>query len=485
MIKDKNRPEPGVVDLADVRERLQRGRSRTNVSHEELRSELEEIRALLDQGLSTEVKTRLTPLISAARHDASLLAQARCVLSAALEMQGHYRESLEAVQMYELPESRAKLDAEATACLRVQIGLAYNYTGDQPKAIALLNAALREETENGSHARLGPIYAAMARVYRSISEFTIARDHSQKALEHYRETGDWRGLAEAYFGIAMADTLEGHYEAGLENFEQALKLVGENPAPYLLGKIYSNMAGACWFLKRPQEGIRYLEKAIGYYERTEHKASAALGYNNLGINLILVGEWNRAQAALERALSLASEIDERSAQVPMILDSLGDLSILRGDLEEARDYLDRAVALATDNGNKWYSGQALRTLGRCYLVMNDPSAALEKGRQALYLAEHIGDRQAICESRLILAEASLLSGDLATCAEELPKVADEATDSTPDLGITGEAQRLYGLLAMANGDATLAAQHFARSISIFEMLGDRYRGTRAHFELGR
>jgi DNA-binding NtrC family response regulator/tetratricopeptide (TPR) repeat protein len=485
LTKEKNNLEPGVVDLADARARLQRVRSRTNVSREELTGELEEIRALLDQGLSSEVKTRLTPLISAVRHDASLLAQARCLLSAALEMQGHYRESLEAVQMYELPESRAKLDAEATSCLRVQIGLAYNYTGDQPKAIALLNAALKEETETGAHAHLGSIYAAMARVYRSISEYTIARDHSQKALEHYRETGDWRGLAEAYFGIAMADTFEGHYEAALENFEQALKLVGDHPAPYLLGKIYSNMAGACWFLKRPQEGIRYLEKAIGYYERTEHKASAALGYNNLGINLILVGEWERAQSALERALSLASEIDERSAQVPMILDSLGDLNILRGALEEARNYLDRAVALATANGNKWYSGQALRTLGRCYLAMADAPAALEKGRQALALAESIGDRQAICESRLILAEAHLLSGKPSICAEELQKVGDETTDATPDLGITGEAQRLYGMLAMAQGDTTLAAQHFARSISIFEMLGDRYRGTRAHSDLGR
>src|SRR5436305_10854163 len=168
----------------------------------------------------------------------------------------------------------------------------------------------------------------------------------------------------------MADTFEGHHEAGLENFEQAFKLVGDRPAAYLLGKICSNMAGACWFLKRPQEGIRYLEKAISYYERTEHKASAALGYNNLGINLMLVGEWQRAQEALERALSLASEIDERGAQVPMILDSLGDLSILRGELGEARNYLDRAVALATENGNKWHSGQALRTVGRCDLVMN-------------------------------------------------------------------------------------------------------------------
>ena len=35
---------------------------------------------------------------------------------------------------------------------------------------------------------------------------------------------------------------------------------------FMLGKVYSNMAGACWFLKRPQDGIRHLEKAISIVE---------------------------------------------------------------------------------------------------------------------------------------------------------------------------------------------------------------------------
>ena len=95
-----------------------------------------------------------------------------------------------------------------------------------------------------------------------------------------------------------------------------------------------------------QEGIDYLEKAITYYERTDHKTNAADGYNNLGINLILIGQWDRAQEALERAFSLATEVDERGAKVPMILDSLGELHMLRGDLDQAKDYLTRAVALA-------------------------------------------------------------------------------------------------------------------------------------------
>ena len=156
--------------------------------------------------------------------------------------------------------------------------------------------------------------------------------------------------------------------------------MGDHPASYLLGKIYANMAGACWFLKRPQEGIRYLEKAISYYERTDHKSNAADGYNNLGINLILIGQWDRAQEALERALSLASEVDERGDKVPMILDSLGELHMLRGRSRRSQAYLKRAVALATENGNKWYEGQALRTLGRCYLAMEDATQGPCKGK---------------------------------------------------------------------------------------------------------
>src|SRR5260370_37792096 len=145
----------------------------------------------------------------------------------------------------------------------------------------------------------------MGRVYGSMSEYPIAGDYSNRALESFRQTGDWRGLADAYFGLGCADIQEGQQEAALENFDQALKLAGDHPASFLLGKIYSNMAGACWFLRRPQEGIRYLEKAIGYYERTDHKQSAANAYNNLGMNLVLIGQWDRGQETLERGLSLA------------------------------------------------------------------------------------------------------------------------------------------------------------------------------------
>src|SRR5215207_7705055 len=319
--------ERGVVDLADARVRI---RSRAKPTTESLTRELDEVRSLLDQGLSTEAKDRLALLISNARNNSSILALARCALSTALEQQGHYRDSLAAVSMYEAPESRGKLDDQTVSYLRVQIGLGYNYNGDHPKAIAMLKATLRDYSENGA-VNLGHIYAALSRTYRSISEYPIARDYAQRALEYFRQSGEWRGLAECYFGVGVADIHEGNYQSGLENLEQALKLTGDRSAAYMLGRTYANMAGACWFQKRPQEGIDYLKKAITYYERTDHKTNAADGYNNLGINLVLIGQWDRAQEALERALALATEVDERGAKVPMIPDSLGELHMLRGD----------------------------------------------------------------------------------------------------------------------------------------------------------
>src|ERR1044072_5220576 len=97
--RDQQQPptERGVVDLADARVKI---RSRVRPTTESLTRDLDEVRSLLDQGLSIEAKARLASLISNARNHQSVLALARCALSIALEQQGHYRDSLAAVSMY-------------------------------------------------------------------------------------------------------------------------------------------------------------------------------------------------------------------------------------------------------------------------------------------------------------------------------------------------------------------------------------------------
>src|SRR5918999_474927 len=89
-VSDQSPGGKGVVDLAVARVRLRPGTG--HASAQQLMEELDEIRSLLDQGLSAEAKTRLASLIAAAQKNPSILALARCALSAALEMQGQFRD---------------------------------------------------------------------------------------------------------------------------------------------------------------------------------------------------------------------------------------------------------------------------------------------------------------------------------------------------------------------------------------------------------
>src|SRR5207248_2811573 len=161
------------------------------------------------KGFSSEARTRLSDLISNARNDAEVLAEARLALSIALEMHGDHRTSLQAIAMYEPDEAKANLPPELALKLRVQIAIAYNYCGDHPKAISLLKSTLRGVPNEQS---AGGVYTALARAYRSINEYQIARDYSERALVVYWHSGAWRGLAEAYFGIAVTDHQEARNE---------------------------------------------------------------------------------------------------------------------------------------------------------------------------------------------------------------------------------------------------------------------------------
>jgi len=475
------RADSPVVSLAEAR---RRGGAATT---EDLYRELEETREMLDRGLPSAAEPRLRRLVAdSARRDPRLQALARRTLSIALEVLGRYRDSLEVVRLYEGPDAARALDPETLSAVRVQLGLAYNYIGDPPKGIAVIQAELREASERGgSDAQLGDIYSALSRVYRAINEHSIARDHINKALEFHRRTGDWRGLAEGYFGLAVTDAHEGRYEPSIESLEQAINLIGDRPAPFLLGRIFVNLAAVYWHLRRPHDGIRSLEAGVEYCERTEHRGNAVNAYNNLGILLTLAGEWERAHESLRRALDIAMGIDERGVLTAMVFDSLGDLAMMRGNLEDAHASLTKAVALAESVGKNWYTQQVYRTLARCHLEMGSPPDAIAAAEKSLALAEKINDRQYACEASLILAEGRLRAGDTDGCADLIRKVSGEITDSNFDIGVSGEAQRVEGLLAFERGESGLAAQRFGQWLSISEMLGDRYRAARAHLWAGR
>jgi DNA-binding NtrC family response regulator/tetratricopeptide (TPR) repeat protein len=435
----------------------------------------------LDEGLSGSAEKILRDAIENHSFDTDTRAKLYTLLSYTLETQGRYIKALEAISFFDDEAFLAELEAETRIRVMVQLALSHNNQSDFPKAVALLKKALKEAEAKSLHHLLGGIYVALARVYRKLAEFPIARDHAEKALNYFREQGDWRGMAESNYLIAMSWHQAGDSGKSLEYFEQAINIIGSRKALYLLGKIYSDLSGAYWFLRRPQEGIACLEKSIKFFDRTEHKIHSIAAYNNLGINLMMLGEWTKAEGVIKRALDLAFETNH--VHVAGILDSLGELKLLRGDLPEARKLLERGVALAKERKTEWYEIQVLRNLSRTFLMQGKLAEAREKAQETIDLCRKIGERQISDMARLVLAEVSLEEDRPHECEKALEAI--EKTDPTSDFFVLGNIQRIRGLLAVKDDDEELAVHHFSRAMTIFETAEDLYHTALSRLLLGK
>lgn len=475
-INSKKSEKPSILGTSP----LGKPRRKIRISEESLAKVFEKVEEHLIEGFSSKAEIILTDTLNKYHLTAENLAFVKRYLSYTLETLGRYKESLKVIDKYDDEELLAQLDIETQVIVINQLAIALNNANEHPKAVALLNYSLELAKEESLTHLFGEIFVAFSRVYRKLNEFPIARDYSQKGLAAYRDKAEWRGMAEAYREIALAYSQEGDSKKALENYQLAIKIIGEHSSPFLLGKLYSDMSGTYWFLRRPQDGIDCLEKSIEFFSRTEHKVQTVAAYNNLGINLIILGDWAKAEDMIHNALEIAVEVDH--AHIAGILDSLGELKLLRGELDEAQVFLEKGIKVAQERKKEWYAIQAMRTLARCFLARGEFAKAREKAVETIAICDEMGEKQFSDMTRLVLAEALLKEGKLRKSENVLQKIEDDNPED--DLFVLGNIQRIRGLAALEQNDKKLATHHFSRSLTIFETADDLYHIALSHFLLG-
>ena len=430
----------------------------------------------LRDGRSSEAEALLRRTLPAYRFTPDVYANLLRLLAFTLETVGRYKESLEAVRPYDDPQNLANLSSEAQVRVITQLAISFSNRGEYPKAVTLLKEVL-EKAKAGSHPHLlGTIDIALSRVYRKLNEFPISRDFAEKALDHFRSTGNWLGMAEAYREIANIHNQEGNSEKAIESFQLGIKIIGSNSAPFMLGKLYTDMSGAYWFLRKPNDGIECLEKSIEFFNQTEHALNMLIAYNNLGINLTLLGEWQRAEEMIRRALELG--LRENYIHVAGIYDSLAELYILRGEIDEAEELLQKAVTIAEERDSRWYKLQAMRNIARCHLLKGETPLAIATAEATIEQAHEAGDKHYANMAGIVLAEGLMIEGDPEESENALREI--ESNDPRSDYFVLGNIQRIRGLLALKNKERELAIHFFSRALTTFEAGFDPFHQAKMH-----
>ncbi|MGI8556550.1 MAG: sigma 54-interacting transcriptional regulator [Pyrinomonadaceae bacterium] len=465
---------------ASPAERIRKGRV---ITKENLADIFAEVQEKMGDGRFVEAEKILINTLASYSNSFETQARLNCLLSFALETQGRYGQSLKVIKPFAPEDILRRLKPPTYIVVLVQLGIAYNNVGFSVKALKLLDTALdfAETSRLDESSSLPDIYSALARVYRKLGKSAVSLEFAEKSLSLARETGNWFRMAEAYQLIAIHHFQEHDYHKSLEFFHQALKIIGERSAPFLLGKIYSDMSATYWFLRRPAEGIECLEKSIGLFEETEQKFQATIAYHNLGINLMLIGEWAQAEKAYHRSLETA--IETHHEYLPAILNSAGELCFLRGDYDEAKKIFEGAATAAEKDFKEHYRGQVLRNLARCFLAQGAFDEAVGKAEQSILICIKIGERQSVNLAELVLAECFSRTARLREAETILQKL--EESNLKSDFFVLGEIQRIRGLIALEKFEEEIAAHHFSRSLSHFETAEDHYHIALAKYEYGR
>ena len=215
----------------------------------------------------------------------------------------------------------------------------------------LLNGELRKSLSANETCTL---MLGLGEVWRVNGQWAEAQVINQEAMREAAAMGDVALEAQAQRALADVLRLQGHYDTALEwllKAEVGFETTGE----------WRGVVGALWTM-----GEIYWFK----------------------------GDHNRALAALERQLRIATEIDDQRG-ICEALDTMGMVYWSQGDWDQSVDCCLRSIAIAEPLGYHLVITRAAITMGNVYSSQRAMSEALPWYLRAGVLARQIEDRQVL------------------------------------------------------------------------------------------
>jgi hydrogenase-4 transcriptional activator len=356
--------------------------------------------------------------------------------------------------------------------------------GEQSRAIALHNRALKQAEIAHDSRAIGLAHFYLGQCYRQVGDMAIVREHIAEAAAALHAAGDRRHLAMVHSLSAVMLAQTGRYDEANAALRQAERMASLLQADDVLATVYGNQASVALIRHRYEQALALADRAVNLHEGLGQGPGLPVALATLGQICVRVGNLDRADLVLHRALDVRSPMQFHET-TGAVYDTLAQMSLMRGDYENAAEYLRQAAeayGAYGRNTSRWYEW-SLRVISA--------RLATRRGRpdEALTIADEIAKStnappaEAI-EAELIAAEA-LLSADRVEEAERRLTQVEPRLDPRTTPGAWGEFLRLRGDLRARQTRTTEAYHDIAQSSSVFELVGERYQAAVSQLALAR
>ncbi len=158
---------------------------------------------------------------------------------------------------------------------------------------------------------------------------------------------------------------------------------------YTLGLHYQNTS--------PTEAVYYLNKGLDFAQKQKNDTLIALGYNHIGYQKYLSGNYNESIKCLFKAL----KIWEKNGSGPQTIICLQYIGIVYNDLgvyEKAMASFEKALKLSEKHNHKYSAALSTMQIGAIYYGQLKYDNALVNFENALKKMEEIKDDQGIADA---------------------------------------------------------------------------------------
>ena len=356
--------------------------------------------------------------------------------------------------------------------------------GEQSRAIALHNRALKQAEVAHDSRAIGLAHFYLGQCYRQVGDMAIVREHIAEAAAALHAAGDRRHLAMVHSlsGVMLAQT--GRYDEANAALRQAERLASLLQADDVLATVYGNQASVALIRHRYEQALALAERAVGLHEGLGQGPGLSVALATLGQICVRVGNLERADTVLHRALDVRSAMQFHET-TGAVYDTLAQMSLMRGDYENAAEHLRQAAeayGAYGRNTSRWYEWSLRVITARLATRRGKPD-------EALAIADEIAKSTnappgELIEAELIAAEA-LLSAERIDEADHRLGSVESRLDPRTTPGAWGEFLRLRGELRSRQTRTTEAYHDIAQSSSVFELVGERYQAAVSQLALAR